>query len=311
MTEIPIPVKPSKWKKILRYFAAFVLIVITYRLAVVYTIRSIDCDVAPPAAPVPIPPRTRLDAPNLTVMSMNIEGHAALVRSNHIELIARAIVESKADVVGLQEIHRGTWQSRFQDHAQQIADLTGMNIYFSPSASFLGGKYGNAVLTKGKIIRGSRFDLTTVGEPRALVETEVEIGGQRLNVFVSHLATWGSINKTSRTAQLDCIAAHVRASRYPYVLMGDFNATPHTGEIQEFIVKSGAQFCSKDSGPTHRITRQQIDYVFSDAGFEVVSARTLDLGPSDHSPVFVELAWTRNLQAAPGLPGEGERGNRR
>lgn len=298
------PTPPSKWKRVLRYFAAFILIVIAYRLAVVYTIRSVSCEVAPLAAPPPIPPRIRPDAPNLTVMSMNIQGHAALLRANHIELIARAIVESKADVVGLQEIHRGTWQSRFQDHAQQIARLTGMNIYFSPSASFLGGKYGNAVLTKGKIIEGSRFDLTSVGEPRALVETAVEIDGQRLNVFVSHLATWGSINKNARKAQLNCIAAHVRASRYPYVLMGDFNATPQTEEIQEFIGKSGGQFCSRDSGPTHRITGQQIDYVFADTGFEVVSARTLnELGPSDHSPVFVELAWTdqgtRKPPAAP------------
>ena len=293
------PQPPSQWKRGLRYFAAFALIVIAYRLAVVYTIRSVDCDVAPLSAAPPIPPRTRPDAPNLTVMSMNIQGHAALRRANHIELIARAIVESKADVVGLQEIHRGTWQARFQDHARQIAGLTGMNIYFSPSASFLGGKYGNAVLTKGKIIKGSRFDLTSVGEPRALVETTIEIGGQRLNVFVSHLATWGSVNKNSRKAQLDCIAAHVRASRHPFVLMGDFNATPQAGEIQEFIGKSGAQFCSRDSGPTHRITGQQIDYVFSDTGFELVSAKTLDLGPSDHLPVFIELAWSRKPVLAP------------
>lgn len=299
MSEIELQEKPSKWKKVLRYSAAFVLIVITYRLAVVYTIRTVDCQVSPPASPLPILPRARPDAPNLTVMSMNIQGHAALLRPDHIQLIARAIVESKADVVGLQEIHRGTWQSRFQDHARQIASMTGMNIYFSPSASFLGGKYGNAVLTKGKIIKGSRFDLTTVGEPRALVETAIEIGGQRLNVFVSHLATWGAMNRNSRKAQLDCIAAHVRSSRYPWVLLGDFNATPEAPEIQQFIADSAAQFCSRDSGPTHRITGQILDYVFADSGFEVVSARTLDLGPSDHSPVFVELAWTKKPPPPP------------
>jgi len=298
--EIPPSRPPSRWKKALRYFAAFVLIVIAYRVAVVYTIRSIVCDLPQLAAPPPIPPRTKSDAPNLTVMSMNIQGHASLLRSEHIQQIAQAIVESKADIVGLQEIHRGTWQSRFRDHAQELARLTGMNIYFSPSASFLGGKYGNAVLTRGKILRGGRFDLTSVGEPRALVESTVEINGQRLKVFVSHLATWGSINKKSRTAQLDCIAAHVRASRQPWVLMGDFNATPEAVEIQEFVQKSGAQFCSRDVGPTHRITRQQIDYVFADAGFDVVAARVLDLGPSDHSPVFVELAWTR--EPPPALP---------
>lgn len=287
------PKPRSKWKTALRYFAAFVLIVIAYRLAVVYTIRSVVCDVSQSAAPPPIPPRTNPAAPNLTVMSMNIQGHASLIRSDHIQQIAQAIVESKADIVGLQEIHRGTWQSRFKDHAQELARLTGMNIYFSRSASFLGGQYGNGVLTKGKIISGRRFDLTSVGEPRALVQATVELRGQKLNVFVSHLATWGTVNKKSRKAQLDCIAAHIRASKLPWVLMGDFNATPEAEEIQDFLQKSGAQFCSRDVGPTHRITRQQIDYVLADPGFDVVAARVLDLGPSDHSPVFVELSWTR------------------
>jgi endonuclease/exonuclease/phosphatase family metal-dependent hydrolase len=46
---------------------------------------------------------------DLKVMSYNVGGHAALVAGRYLERIARVIERERPDVVGLQEVHRGTW----------------------------------------------------------------------------------------------------------------------------------------------------------------------------------------------------------
>ena len=98
-------------------------------------------------------------------MVFNIEGHASLLRSDHIEQIAAVIRKYNPDVVGINEAHRHTWQSRFEDHTEQLRLLTGMNVAFGRSYRFLGGDFGNAVLT-----RGDRFIIRAYSPP-------VTIGG--------------------------------------------------------------------------------------------------------------------------------------
>lgn len=273
---------------------------LAYRVAVVYKIRRVDCHefTQKPvwgSRELPYPPRKTVPEKSLVVMSMNIQGHAALVRGDHLKRIAQAILEARPDIVGLQELHRGTWQARFEDQVGELARLTGMNVYYRPSAWFLGGEYGNAVLTRGRIVGGEVFPLTSFGEPRALLKCTIEIQGAHMNVFVAHLATWGGLNRRSRTAQLNCIDQHLRNSEYPFVLVGDFNTTPDTPELMEFRGKNRLQFVTEKAGATHRITGQQIDYIFADTGWEVLSGRVLDSGPSDHSPLLAELSWMRKI----------------
>jgi len=71
-------------------------------------------------------------------MSYNVGGHAALVAGRYLERIARQIARERPDVVGLQEVHRGTWLARFADQAEALARLTGLSLLFGPS--FAGGR---------------------------------------------------------------------------------------------------------------------------------------------------------------------------
>src|SRR5687768_2865459 len=73
----------------------------------------------------------------LRVLSYNIKGHAALVRADHLEAIARVIREQHPDVVALQEVHRGTWQARFRDQAAELGRLTDMSVAFGSSFAVL------------------------------------------------------------------------------------------------------------------------------------------------------------------------------
>jgi len=222
-------------------------------------------------------------------MSYNIEGHASLIRSDHIEKIAESINSVKPDIVVLNEVHRRTWQSRFKDHVEQLRLLTHMNAAFGESYQMAGGQFGNAILTRGQIMKTDIFKLPGVGEPRSLLKAIIRIDGGEIDVFGTHLTAWGGINSGPRTEQLQCLVKHVRASPRPHILAGDLNAPPESAEVSSFQKSDAMQICGADIGPTQRLMNERIDYIFADHGWQVRSARTLDIGPSDHRPVIAEL----------------------
>src|SRR5579859_6455998 len=103
----------------------------------------------------------------LRVMTYNIKGQAALFHRDHTRQIGRLIRDAQADVVGLQELHRGTWQSRFRDQLAEIEDASGMQAYFGPSFGDEHRAYGNAILTRGRVEEYHVEALAGRGEPRS------------------------------------------------------------------------------------------------------------------------------------------------
>jgi endonuclease/exonuclease/phosphatase family metal-dependent hydrolase len=280
---------------------------ITYRVLAVYTIRSGEC------RPKPVDPNLRLltrdeagrlvsyperigyppQSRPLRVMTYNIAGHDQLYDVNHIRKIAEVIRQMKPDIVGLQEVHRKTWQARFHDQAKELQALTGLNIFFGPSYSEAGGGFGNAVLTRGSIVSATIHPLPSIGEPRSVIESVIRMDGANINVYITHLTTWGRLKAASRDEELQCLAKHVRTSLYPYLLLGDFNAPPDRDEIRKFRKLNAAQICGEDIGVTLPLLQERIDYIFADYGWDVRSSQVVKIGPSDHYPVIAELFWNR------------------
>ena len=294
-------------RPILGILSIFVLFIL-YRVFTVYTVRSGEC------RPKPVDPNLRLatydeqgrivtfpvriDVPAqtrpLVVVTYNIEGHDELIHPDHAEKIAATINQLKPDIVGLQEVHRGTWQVRFHDQYETIRRLTGLHGFYGTSYTNFGGQFGNALLTRGDIVSAVVHPLPSYGEPRSVLETVVRIDGATLNVYVTHLTAWGSLNSKSRDEQLHCLARHIRTSRYPYLLMGDLNAPPDTPELRAFRALDAAQLCGPDIAITHPRTRRRLDYIFADYGWRIVDTRAVDTGVSDHYPLLAELFWSRS-----------------
>lgn len=293
-------------RPILGILAIFVLFIL-YRVFTVYTVRSGECKPKPvdpnlrlltrdeSGQPVSFPERIAFPRQTrpLVVMTYNIEGHAELLHADHIAKIAAVINQVKPDIVGLQEVHRKTWQSRFHDQAAELMRRTGMHGWFGKSYENFGGQFGNLLLTRGEIANAFVHPLPSIGEPRTVMETVVRIDGTILNVYVTHLTAWGNFNRKSRDEQLECVARHIRTSRYPYLVIGDFNAPPNAEEVERFRKINAAQICGAEIGISHPLMRERIDYVWADYGWEVRSARVVKAGPSDHYPVVTELMWQR------------------
>jgi endonuclease/exonuclease/phosphatase family metal-dependent hydrolase len=122
----------------------------------------------------------------------------------------------------------------------------------------------------------------------------VRIDGATLNIYVTHLTAWGRLKSASRDEELQCLAKHVRTSRYPYLLLGDFNAPPERDEIRKFRKQNAAQICGEDIGITIPSLRERIDYIWADYGWQVQSVHVVKSGPSDHFPVVAQLFWNRS-----------------
>jgi endonuclease/exonuclease/phosphatase family metal-dependent hydrolase len=106
---------------------------------------------------------------------------------------------------------------------------------------------------------------------------------------VTHTTAWASLGREAREDQLQCINAHVQASSFPYILTGDLNAPPETPEMATFLGSNTLKLAGDPKAPTHRVMEQRLDYILTDPGWEIRSARVLDDGPSDHRAVLAEL----------------------
>jgi endonuclease/exonuclease/phosphatase family metal-dependent hydrolase len=254
-----------------------------YRVLGVYELRSGECRALHPRRFAPTYPK------HLTVMTFNIEGHASLLNSDHIAEIAETIRKHHPDIVGINEAHRHTWQARFADHAEELRRLTGMNGVFGRSYIFMHGEFGNIMLTRGTIVRSDVHDLPGTGEPRTVLETIVRVNGGVIDFYVTHTSAWAAINRDTRDVQLQCLNAHVNASAYPFILVGDLNAPPDAPEVARFLKHNTLRFVGDPETPTHKIMNERLDYILTDPGWQVRSSRVLDEGPSDHRPVIAEL----------------------
>jgi endonuclease/exonuclease/phosphatase family metal-dependent hydrolase len=272
-----------RFKRIALILLSLVILMSAYRVLGVYELRPGECSANPPRHFANSYPK------HLVVMTYNIEGHASLLKSHHIEEIAATINRHHPDIVGLNEVHRGTWQARFGDHTSELARLTGMKVLFGRSYRFLGGDFGNAVLTRGDFVSSEVHDLPGIGEPRTLLETIVRINGGTIDFYVGHTAAWASLNEKARGLQLKCMNAHVNASAFPYILVGDLNAPPESDEIARFLDVNTLKFVGNPKEPTHKLMGDRLDYILTDPGWLVRSTAVLDEGPSDHRPVIAEL----------------------
>lgn len=295
-------------KKLILGALAVLLVIFVYRVFFIYTARSGEC------RPRPVDPSLRqltrdehgqlvsfperIGFPRqpgqrrpLVMMTYNIAGHDELIDGDHIQHIAEAIQGLHPDIVALQEVHRGTWQARFNDQLAELESRTGLKGYFAPSYVKWGGAYGNAILTRGELVQVEAHPLPCIGEPRALLEATIRIDQAVITVYVTHLTSWGRLNSEIRAEQLQCLGREVRSSRHPYILAGDLNTGPDSPEMKAFRRENIAQLATHDIGPTFPQWKEQIDYIFADHGWQVRSSRAWPIDVSDHLPVTAELMW--------------------
>jgi endonuclease/exonuclease/phosphatase family metal-dependent hydrolase len=230
----------------------------------------------------------------LRVMTYNMAGHDSLWSGRHLERVAQVILAAAPDLVGLQEVHRKTRQSRLVDQAAELGRLTGMAVRFGKSYMVWGGgEFGNAVLARGDFLSREVLPLPGPGEPRTVLHTIVHtvagVQDSAVHFYVTHLAAWGRWKRAARGVQVMGLVEQLQRAERPFVLVGDFNAPPEAPEIAPLMTSGLLRLCGNDATVTNRYMRERIDYVFADPGWTPASYQVIRSGPSDHWPVLVEL----------------------
>ncbi len=226
--------------------------------------------------------------------------------------IADVIAACGPDVVALQEVRVGRVRSGGIDQAAAVAVRLGMDLHFQPTIRVFGEQFGIAVLSRhpSRVMRSGRLPSLSAGpaiEKRSALWVQVELDGWQLNVVNAHL----SLRSRERLNQAETLVGREwighPACAGPAVLLGDFNAPPHSRSYRLMASRlTDAQLCDplRDPQATFhtRAPVLRLDHIFVSGAVDVLAAapvRTpLARIASDHFPLMAELRAVGDAAAA-------------
>ena len=238
--------------------------------------------------------RNKENNKHITVLSYNIHYSLGMDDKYDLERIAQVILDSKAGIVGLQEIGDSTM-------AANLGELTGMNVVFGSSKENRKG-YGDAILSKYPFQWIGNYSIPSASSSRYQVMGVIvdlsEIYGEEtqikfINTHFDWLESIGS--QEARLAAVDVIErGFFENNPLPSILTGDFNCTPSSAPVKK-LKKKG--WVNKEGGealftiPVDKPERQ-IDYVLvrPKKAWNIVDVKVInEQVASDHLPVVLTL----------------------
>jgi endonuclease/exonuclease/phosphatase family metal-dependent hydrolase len=246
----------------------------------------------PPASPI---------AREIRVLVYNIHAGKDAAGVDNLARVAALVRETRADVVLLQEVDRGTRRSGQVDQPDVLARETGFAVAFGKTLDYDNGEYGIAVLSRWPIAQQTLMRLRVEPPQRRSGGSYEPRGAQRVIV-------------RAPAGDLVVINTHLDASRDDYyrrqeirpVLMlagdagsrvlvgGDFNSTPES-EVQTDVRNGGLRdawlACGSGDGFTYPADTpaKRIDYVYLTGAATCARAEVLETTASDHRPLLVPV----------------------
>jgi endonuclease/exonuclease/phosphatase family metal-dependent hydrolase len=165
-------------------------------------------------------------------MTLNLWGENGPWQSR-LALLADKLDSLQPDVVALQEVREVP--GSIVNQAEALARPRGYRHVFAPSTEWGGGHEGLAILSRFPIGAHDVRPLphTAQDEGRALLSARVDSSFGEIWVHTTHLS-YRENEGRQREEQVLAIdeAIASRKNECPQILMGDFNAVPHSDEIR-------------------------------------------------------------------------------
>ncbi len=249
-----------------------------------------------------------LSAP-ITVVTLNL-WHDKQDWPRRQQVVLDVLREIDPDVVLLQEVLQ---DQGLPNQAQSLAEALGHRWqyrFYSNDAEGRARRYGNAILTRHRIVAIGQQALEPREDYRVAGFARLDIGGRPLNVYVTHLHHEAQ-GAALRQRQAEGVMAFVAATREgaPSLVGGDFNTADDAPELQSIAggydsACAPVPACAAMStlNPHMGHPPRRIDHLFIQRGaFRVQEARVLFDQPdgegvwaSDHFGVLATLrplAW--------------------
>jgi endonuclease/exonuclease/phosphatase family metal-dependent hydrolase len=230
----------------------------------------------------PAPAAADTDAA-LTVLTYNIQqGYSETGQINYDGQLA-LIQSLNPDLVGLQETDTNRVAGGNADMVRYLADELGYDSYYGPSP--VTGTFGVALLSRYPIQEPNTFYMYSEREQTATIAAHVLVGGQRYNIFVTHLGNGGPI------IQQQAILTQVE-NLSNVILMGDFNFRPDTEayrQTSQQLTDSWLAAWPDEVDGSGIDPRSRIDHIFISPELPIRDARYLLDPASDHPALWASL----------------------
>lgn len=227
----------------------------------------------------------------IKVMSYNIHHGKNKLGMYTLDQMIDTIKENEIDIVGLQEVDRNVYRSKFKDQVKLMASELKMYYAFGPNISVMGMEYGNAILSKYPIRSTENVHLPGFKEKRGLLISKIDVKGSDVNFLVTHLG----LTKQERVNQLKVISRYIEHIGENSILVGDFNSDYNSDEMNS--IKAVMNDSSKEQEGQFKSTyeglviKSKIDYIFVSPNIKVLNYDVLDTNASDHFPVIADLEF--------------------
>ncbi|WLD91600.1 endonuclease/exonuclease/phosphatase family protein [Alkalihalobacillus sp. AL-G] len=236
----------------------------------------------------------------LKIMTFNIHHGVGTDGRLDLDRIATVIIESNADIIGLNEVDRSFSQrSDYMDEIKYLAEKLKFEYSFSPSLTLKcrfsknGGKYGNALLSKFPLVAKKPHQMDFISgiiEGRSLLQATIEpTYSLPIHFFVTHL----SINPFLQRKQIEFILKHTTALKNtPVLVMGDFNLRSGQKNWRRLNSKLNDLGSGQPTYPSKR-PRVQLDYLFGNNHVKAKNIQVFDYLPeaSDHLPLLATIKF--------------------
>ena len=210
------------------------------------------------------------------------------------DIMAKAITDSGADIVGLNEMRNlGRDVEDYDDQVRYLSERTGLSYYYFAEAIRFHGvnPYGNGFLSRYPIVEAHTVtipdppilgrDKNGYYESRCLLCATVDAEGTPVSVRVSH---FGLMPEEEENA-VWTVTGNLPMKKC--ILMGDFNMKPDNKlliPIRARMTDTATKFTEEKLSYPSDKPYEKIDYIFVSRDIEVVSADIPEIIASDHRP---------------------------
>jgi endonuclease/exonuclease/phosphatase family metal-dependent hydrolase len=242
---------------------------------------------------------------SLRVLVYNIHAGKTAAGVDNLAGVADLVRTTRADVVLLQEVDRGTRRSGNVDQPATLAASTGYHAAFGSALDYDGGKYGVAILSRWPIVAETLIHLPVSPpqrraggsyEPRGALRVSLSTPFGELTVLNTHIDP--SLDDRWRLQEIETVArltTDAERTEQLVVVGGDLNSTPESA-VQEVMRRNGFRDswseCGRGEGLTYPddAPAKRIDYLYLTGAMRCSAARVVETRVSDHRPLLVELS---------------------
>ena len=255
---------------------------------------------------------------SLRVVSWNVRGFNGVKANSGLKLrtqdIAYSIQKWKPDIICMQEYNTNERVGDIANHAQYFAEQYPYSFfskdYQTPESAYYSGCI---IYSKYKILQATR---TAFFNQESIIAATLLKGDDTIRVFTTHLASyrfkqndfeaidnttkskWGVLKKmkqafVERAVQAEQVKAQLNASPYPSILTGDFNDVPNSYTYhtiaqgwQDAFIQRGVGIGATFMGLSPIL---RIDYILTDAHWQVKAWEQSDENLSDHQMIMADL----------------------